>query len=106
MFSARLAADIATHHGIVTIDQLVADGTTLSTVKRHLRDGMLVRLHHGVLRVATSPDTFESRCVAACAADDELVITGVAAARLWAFRHVWVADTPIALVAHDRTPIR
>lgn len=106
LFSSSLAALIAERHGIVTVDQLVADGTTLNTVKRLTRDGMLIRLHHGVLRVATSPDTFESRCAAACAADDELVISGVAAARLWAFRHVWQTEEPIGLVRHDRTPIR
>lgn len=105
LFSSALAATIAERHGIVTVDQLIADGTTLTTIKHHLRGGMLVRIHHGVLRVATSPDTFESRCAAACAADDELIISGVAAARLWAFRHVWKTDTPIGLVAHDRTPI-
>lgn len=106
LFSSALTTIIANHHGIVTVDQLVVDGTTLTTIKRHVREGALIRLHRGVLRVATSPDTFESRCAAACAADDELVITGVAAARLWEFRHVWVTDTPIGLVAHDRTPIR
>lgn len=106
IFSPSLTALIAARHGIVTIDQLVCDGTTLATVKRLVRDGTLQRVHHGVLRVATSPDTFESRCTAACAADQELVISGVAAARLWDFRHVWVTDSPIGLVAHDRTPIR
>ncbi len=106
LFSSDLAGVIAQRHGIVTVDQLVADGSTLNTVKRLVREGLLVRVHHGVLRVATSPDTFESRCAAACAADDELVVSGVSAARLWSFRHVWVAETPIGLVAHDRTPIR
>jgi very-short-patch-repair endonuclease len=106
LFSSDLAGQIAQRHGIVTVDQLVSDGTTLNTLKRLVREGLLVRLHHGVLRVATSPDTFESRCAAACAADEELVISGVAAARLWSFRHVWMTETPIGLVAHDRTPIR
>jgi hypothetical protein len=106
LFSPPLAQLIAKRHGVVTLDQLVADGTSLATVKRLVRDQTLVRVHHGVLRVATAPDTFESRCVAACAADEELVISGVAAARLWAFRHVWSTSMPIGLVAHDRTPIR
>jgi hypothetical protein len=106
LFSPALTASIAQRHGIVTVDQLVSDGTTLTSIKRLVREGTLVRVHHGVLRIGTSPDTFESRCVAACAGDDELVISGVAAARLWAFRHVWVTTTPIGLVAHDRTPIR
>jgi very-short-patch-repair endonuclease len=33
------------------------------------------------------------------------IITGVAAARLWEFRHVWRPDVPHVLVGHDRTPI-
>ena len=106
LISPALAASIAQRHGVVPVEALVADSTTLNTIERLVRNGTLVRTHHGVLRVATSPDTFESRCVAAWARDDELVISGVAAARLWAFRHVWVTDTPIGLVAHDRTPIR
>lgn len=106
LFSSALAIAIANRHGIVTVDQFVADGTTLTAIKRHVHAGMLVRVHHGVLRVATSPDTFEARCAAACAADDQLLISGVAAARLWSFRHVWRTETPIGLVAHDRTPIR
>jgi len=106
LLSNTLAAVIAARHGIVTVDDLIADGYTPNGIKRQVRSGFLVRMHHDVLRVATSPDSFESRCVAACIADPEIVITGVAAARLWAFRHVFVTEWPIALVAHDRTPIR
>lgn len=52
-----------------------------------------------------SPNTFEARCVAACAADADVVITGAAAARLWEFRHIGRPEVPIVLVTHDRTPI-
>ena len=55
--------------------------------------------------MATSPDTFEARCVAACLADPTAIVTGVAAARLWEFRHVWRPEVPQVMVAHDRTPI-
>lgn len=106
LLSNTLAAGVAARHGIVTVGELIADGYSPNAVKRQVRSGFLVRVHHDVLRIATSPDSFESRCAAACAADDEIVITGAAAARLWQFRHVFVADWPIALVAHDRTPIR
>ena len=84
LISPALAASIARRHGVVTVEAPVADGTTLNTIKRLVRDGTLVRTHHGVPRVATSPDTFESRCVAACARDDELVGIRVASPpRAW-----------------------
>ena len=103
--SAELAARVSRSHGIVTVAELRADGMSSKAIKLLLLHGTLVRLHHGVLRIATSPDTFESRCVAACRADRQVVISGTAAARLWEFRHVFRQETPIALVAHDRTPI-
>ena len=55
--------------------------------------------------MATSTDTFEARCAAACLADPLAIVGGVAAARLWEFRHVWRPDVPHLLVGHDRTPI-
>jgi len=103
--SPELTERISRSHGVVTVDELRRDGVSTKQIKRLLEQGTLLRLHHGVLRVATSPDTFESRCVAASRADPQVVITGAAAARLWDFRHVFRPDNPIALVAHDRTPI-
>ena len=49
-----------------------------------------------VYRLATSPDTFEARCAAACLADPSAIITGVAAARLW--------ELPTRLAAGDSPP--
>lgn len=103
--SESLAADIARCHGVVTTVQLLADGCTSNTLRRLVAERLVVRVHDGVYRVATSPDTFESRCAAACGADPDLVIAGAAAGRLWKFRHLARVDTPIALVAHDRTPV-
>jgi hypothetical protein len=105
LISPTLASSIARHHGIVTTDELIRDGLTHRAVAHHVRLGALVRLHNGVFRVATAPDTFEARCAAACAADPEAVVTGSAAARLWEFRHIGRPDVPIVLVPHDRTPI-
>ena len=103
--SRSLAAQIARRHGIVTRIDLLDDGYSHREVDRSVERGILIRLHNGVYRIATSPDSFESRCAAACAADPEVVITATAAARLWSFRHTWRPDSPIALVAHHRTPI-
>ena len=103
--SRPLAELVAQRHGIVTHDELLADGHTRHSVRRLVETGVLVVEHKQVYRVATSPDTFESRCAAACAADPSAIVTGVAAARLWEFRHVWRPELPHLLVAHDRTPI-
>jgi len=105
LFSSSLAADIARSHGIVTVGRLLADGASTHVIRRHVTEGLLVRVHDGVYRLATSADTFEARCVAACLADPEIVITGVAAGRLWGFRHITRVTEPVALVAHARTPI-
>jgi hypothetical protein len=103
--SRPLSALIARQHGVVTRLALLGDGYSHREVDRAVERGNLIRIHNGVYRIATSPDSFEARCAAACAADPEVVITATAAARLWAFRHTWRPDDPIALVAHQRTPI-
>ena len=105
LISSTLAEPVARRHGIVTADELIGDGFSHRAIAHHVATGALIRVHNGVYRVATSPDTFESRCAAACRADPHAIITGVAAARLWAFRHVWTTDLPHVLVGHDRTPI-
>ncbi len=104
-FSPELAARVARRHGIVTSDELLADGHAISAVRYLTRHGALITVHRGVHRLATSPDTFSSRCAAVCAADPSAAITGVSAAALWEFRHVWRPQLPHVLVAHDRTPL-
>jgi very-short-patch-repair endonuclease len=103
--SQTLAATVATRHGIVTHAELSADGVTHHAVRRLVEHGVLIAVHKRVYRFTTSPDTFESRCAAACAADPFAIVSGVAAARLWQFRHVWRPDVPHLLVGHDRTPV-
>jgi hypothetical protein len=104
-FSVSLARSISQRHGIVSLDQLVVDGLTNNSVRRLVTEQVIVRCHNGVYRLATSYDTFESRCTAACVADASAVITGAAAARLWEFRHVHRIEQPIVLVEHDRSPL-
>lgn len=103
--SPPLARNVAQRHGIVTHDELTADGFTSNALRWQLDKGVLVPVHRSVYRIATSPDTFESRCVAACLASPFAIVTGVAAARLWGFRHVWRPEVPHVLVSHDCTPI-
>lgn len=105
IISRTLAATIAAHHGIVTHAELSTDGVTHHAIRRLVEHGLLVAVHKRVYRLATSSETFESRCAAACAADQFAIVSGVAAARLWEFRHVWRPDVPHLLVGHDRTPV-
>ncbi len=88
-----------------TICELLDDGFSQRAVRRLVQGGSLISLHAGVYRSASTPDGFETRCVAACLADPEVVVSGPAAARLWGFRHVHRPEVPEVLVSHDRTPM-
>ena len=103
--SHTLVSHIVERHGVVTRSELLADGFSRREIDRASERGAITRVHNGVYRISTSPDTFEARCVAACAADPQAIVTGVAAARLWGARHTRRIDEPIILIAHDRTPL-
>mgnify|MGYP001817879857 FL=1 len=103
--SHTLVSHIVERHGVVTRSELLADGFSRREIDRASERGAITRVHNGVYRISTSPDTFEARCVAACAADPQATVTGVAAARLWGARHTRRIDEPIILIAHDRTPL-
>ncbi len=103
--TAPLAHLVARRHGVVTRAELLADGHTRYSIQRSVSNGELVVCHPGVYRVHTSPHSFEARCVAACLTDDQLVVTGPAAARLWRFRHVPAVEVPVVLTDHDRNPL-
>ena len=100
-----LSGRIAERHGIVTTHELVEAGVSRHSIRLLAQNRILLRQHSGVYLVAGSELTFEGRCVAACLADSEAVVTGPAAARLWAFHHVFHPNVPDVLVRHDRTPI-
>lgn len=102
--SPAVASRVAMRHGVITRAELLGDGITHNAIRRAVTSKMLIRVHDGVFRLATNPCTFESRCVAACLADQFAVVTGVSAARLWNFRSVFLQDAPIVMVEHDRNP--
>lgn len=103
--STGLANLIGERHGMAARHELLEDGWSRHRIETAVASGELVVCHPGVYRVHTSPRTFEARCVAACLADPELVVTGRAAARLWKFRHVRYDGAPIVLAEHDRNPL-
>ena len=103
--SPSLSETIAQSWGIVTADQLLGDGLSSSMIRQLVRDRTLVGVHSGVYRMATSPLSFEARCVAACLADPHVLVTGLAAAQLWKFRHTPRREVPEVLTWHGQSPL-
>jgi hypothetical protein len=85
-FHPLLSAWLRAHHGIVCRSQLGALGVSSRALDAMLRRGELMVVWEGVYRHAMWPDTFLSRCAAACATDATIVITCGGAARIWGFR--------------------
>ncbi len=84
MLSNPLLTLAGSQHGMISRCQLVEQvGVSVPTINRGARTGLLVRVASGVFRIASSPDTFESRCAAASlfGAGDGFV-GGTSAARL------------------------
>lgn len=73
-------------HGVVPDADFARFGVSARQRRRLAEAQVIVRMHNGVYRIRSSPDTFEARCVAACAAHPRLVIAGMSAGRLWGFR--------------------
>ena len=103
--SPELAARIATRHGAVHHTELIRDGCAPSAIRRCITARELIVHHRQTYRIATSPETFEFWCAAACLAEQSAIVTGPAAARLWGFRHVWRTDHPIVLIEHGRNAL-
>ena len=77
----------APSYGIVTRGQLLALGMSADQVQRRLQAGVLVRLQPSVYAVASAPDRFEQRVLAAClAAGPGAAASHRSAARLWSLR--------------------
>lgn len=100
-----LRSRIARRHGVVTRAELLAASVSIDQIRRAVTAGMIERRHAGVYRFTVAQLTFEARCIAACLADPDAIVTGAAAARLWDFRHVFRPDQPVIAVPHDRTPL-
>ena len=103
--SRELGRLVRLRHGVVTWSELKADGLGSGTLRRYLDTGALVRLHPGIYRFGTAPDTLESRCVAACLADDRVVVSHLTAARLHHCRRVGDDDVVHLIVRGDRVPL-
>lgn len=103
--SPPLAETVANRHGLITTGELVADGWSPTQIRGLIESRTVVRCHSGVYRFATSLETFESRCAAACLADSSTVVAGTAAGYLWQFRIIRQPEAPIVMFEHDRNPL-
>jgi hypothetical protein len=79
---------LADHHGVITTYELLHCGVSRNARHRLIDDGLLVPIHKSVYRVATSPITLESRCVALSAAHPRAYITGPTEGRLLGLRRM------------------
>ncbi len=63
VFDDDLLALAARQHGVLTVRQLAGRGRSRSAISRARSRGVLVDVAPGVVRVASSPDTFRQRCM-------------------------------------------
>jgi hypothetical protein len=103
--SRELGRLVRLRHGVVTWPELKSNGMSSGTLRRYLDTGAVVRLHPGIYRFGAAPDTLESRCVAACLADDRVVVSHLTAARLHGLRRVGDDDVVHLIVRGDRVPL-
>jgi len=76
----------ATHHGIAATDDLVALGLTPNQIRGLVSSGACERLLRNVYRFIGTPDSYEQRVAATCAAGRDVVISHKSAGRLWGLR--------------------
>lgn len=93
-FSAELRHIVTRQHGVVSGTQLRTTGISPESIDRWRLRRLIVSTHVDTYRVASAPDTLESRCVTASIAHAEPVVGGAAAAALWDFDHVFRPTRP------------
>lgn len=90
-----LIAIARAQHGVLSIAQMTAHAVSSRRRKRMLDEGVIVPLQRGVYRLATHPETFEQRCLAALLAAPDAVISGPTAGRLLGFRKCFTDDVHV-----------
>jgi very-short-patch-repair endonuclease len=81
----EVIARIATAaHGVVTRDELLRAGVTVTTIRRRLERGALIPVHRGVYRVGHLAPSYQATFTAAVkAGGNEAALCGRAAAHMW-----------------------
>jgi len=81
--------DIAVHqHGVVSQEQLQAEGFSRDRIAGLVTAGVLIRVIDGAYRIASHRDNELARCASVGLARPALVVSGPTAARLHGFRRV------------------
>lgn len=88
----ELLAAARTQFGLVTVAQLDQAGVRGRRRMAAFHEGQLVPLHDGVYRLASHPDSFEQRCLAATFAAPGGCLSGPTAGRLYGLRKVFSND--------------
>lgn len=99
----RTLLDLAKQqHGVIGVTQLIDDlGWSHATVSRARRAGVIVDIATGVIRLASAPESFHSRCMTAqLRTGDNGFLSGWTAAKLHGFRAM--PSTPIHVTVDHR----
>lgn len=101
---AAISARARDQHSHVTTAQAVADGVSRKALHRLARAGVLVRVHHGVYRLASARVAWQGRLMAAVlAAGDGAVASHAWAAHLHGITRVDMGTEPEITVPGHRT---
>lgn len=73
---------LADHHGVLTRSQAAGFGLTPQQIRHRVRSGAWVRVHSGVYRIASAPDTWQARARAGALSGRGLA-SHPAALRVW-----------------------
>lgn len=104
---AAVVDHLRAHHGVAAVETFVHLGVSPTQVRRMTEAGLLERVHRQVYIIRSSPLTFMARCVAACAAHPDLVITGLSAGRIWELRKLGLPlEPPAGEVLTATAPVR
>jgi hypothetical protein len=102
-FHPNVLALYRAQFGVASEEQLAELGLTRHQIAYLVSSKQLSIEHHGVYRLAAFDSTFESQCLAATLADDEVAISHQSAGRLLGLREMQTARLHVT-VSHHRHP--
>lgn len=87
-----LLADARDRCGLITVADLRSHGIVGRARVALFESGQLLRVHRGVYKLASHPDCFEQRCLAACLAAPNAALSGPTAGRIIGLRKVFTEE--------------
>ena len=103
-FHSAVLEHFARHYGVSSGEQLRALGLTRHQIELTVERRQIIAIHGGVYRLASTPESFEGRCLAACLADPELAISHQSAGRLSGIRQMRDVRYHVS-TSHGRHPV-